>query len=223
MVHRGLTERPFTALERRRLAEIEPFLAHLLTNSNNDSSFPVIDSEQSGLIIATGDGRTVHASPNGRRLLFLATHPNLVLETNVHWLPSLPPALVRICRNLTFVFAGDPVAGAPGHYHRNIWGGFSFRAHPLEGEANADGLIGIVVTYREPLLVAIMRQMQTLRLTGRQAEVCRLLVSGSSYAEIAKELGISRHTAIAHARWIYDKLDVHNRSELINRLVSALH
>ena len=34
-----------------------------------------------------------------------------------------------------------------------------------------------------------------------------------------KRLGISRHTAIAHGRWIYHKLDVHNRAELVNRLL----
>ena len=113
-------------------------------------------------------------------------------------------------------------AEAPAFHHRNVWGGFTFRAHWLEGMTNADGLIGIVVTYREPLLVGIMRGIKSLPLTQRQSQVCRLLANGSSYAEIAKQLGISKHTAIAHARWIYDKLDVHNRSELINRLVSGL-
>ena len=44
---------------------------------------------------------------------------------------------------------------------------------------------------------------------------------GSSYDGIARQLGISRHTAISHGRWIYDKLDVHNRAELINKLLSG--
>ncbi len=31
---------------------------------------------------------------------------------------------------------------------------------------------------------------------------------------------ISKHTAIAHGRWIYNKLDVHNRAELVSKLLS---
>ena len=38
--------------------------------------------------------------------------------------------------------------------------------------------------------------------------------------EIAERLSISRHTAIAHGRWIYTRLDVHNRSELVSRLLA---
>lgn len=221
-VHRGVNDRPFTADERRRLSNLEPFVAHLLT-SPGASAFPVINSRRTGLIIATPDGQPVHASPEGRHLLFLATHARLSPGAKLSRFPSLPAPLIQLCRNLTAIFDGHPVVGPPAFHHRNVWGGFAFTAHWLQGVNNAAGLIGIVVTYREPLLVGIMRGIESLPLTRRQSQVCRLLANGSSYAEIATELGISKHTAIAHARWIYDKLDVHNRSELINRLVSGLH
>lgn len=220
--HRGVSDRPFTIDERRRLAKLEPFVAHLLTNAGS-SVFPLIDSNKAGLIIATAGGRPVHASPEGRRLLFLATHPRMPPGAGSSRLPSLPPQLVRLCLNLAAVFAGDAAAEVPAFHHRNVWGGFTFRAHWLEGATDGGGLIGIVVTYREPLVVGIMRAIGTLPLTRRQSQVCQLMANGSSYAEIAKQLGISKHTAIAHARWIYDKLDVHNRSELVNRLVSGMH
>ena len=63
------------------------------------------------------------------------------------------------------MFAGDAAAEAPAFHRRNVWGGFTFRAHWLEGMTNADGLIGIVVTYREPLLVGMMRGIKSLPLT----------------------------------------------------------
>jgi DNA-binding CsgD family transcriptional regulator len=220
-LHRGLGERPFDANERRRLAQLEPFFAHLLTSSSCPD-FPLIDSGKTGLIIATAEGRPVHSSPEGRRLLFLAMQPRVSPGAVTSRLPSLPPALVRLCRNLTAVFAGDAAAEAPSLHHRNAWGGFTFRAHWLEGMTNAGGLIGIVITFREPLVVGIMRGIEHLPLTRRQSQVCQLLANGWSYAEIAKQLGISKHTAIAHARWIYDKLDIHSRSELINLLISGL-
>jgi DNA-binding CsgD family transcriptional regulator len=221
MLHRGAGERPFTMQERRRLAQLEPFLAHLVTSPSR-ATFPLVNSSKTGLIIATPDGQPVHASPEGLRLLFLSTHPRLSADAQTNRLPRLPPALVRICKNLTAVFAGDKAAQAPVVYQRNVWGGFTFRAHWLEGETDSAGLIGIEITFREPLLIGIIRGIEALPLTLRQSQVCRLLAIGKSYSEIARELGIGVHTAVTHARLIYDKLDVHNRSELINRLISAL-
>jgi DNA-binding CsgD family transcriptional regulator len=45
------------------------------------------------------------------------------------------------------------------------------------------------------------------------------MAQGLSYAEIAEKLHISPHTAVAHSRWIYDKLGVSSRSELIDKLL----
>ena len=47
-----------------------------------------------------------------------------------------------------------------------------------------------------------------------------LMASGASNEKIAEQLGISKHTAIAHGRWIYEKLGVHNRAELVSKLLS---
>jgi len=33
-------------------------------------------------------------------------------------------------------------------------------------------------------------------------------------------MGVSKHTAIAHGRSIYNKLQVHNRAELVGKLLS---
>jgi DNA-binding CsgD family transcriptional regulator len=46
------------------------------------------------------------------------------------------------------------------------------------------------------------------------------MASGYSNMAIAAQLGIAKYTAIAHGRWVYDKLDVHNRSELVNKLLA---
>ena len=65
-----------------------------------------------------------------------------------------------------------------------------------------------------------MRSVKRLPLSRRQAQVCMLMASGASNEKIAEQLGISAHTAIAHGRWIYNKLDVHNRAELVSKLLS---
>jgi DNA-binding CsgD family transcriptional regulator len=60
-----------------------------------------------------------------------------------------------------------------------------------------------------------------LPLSKRQAQVCAHLAGGYSYEKIAGCLGISKHTVIPHGRGIYNKLDVHNRTELRNRLLNS--
>jgi DNA-binding CsgD family transcriptional regulator len=218
--HRSPGERRFTPEDRRRLAGLESFLAHAFADERA-SSAALVESGAIGLIIADSAGRPVYFSGEGRRLLFLATHPRTEPCASVRRGASLPPALVRLCRTLGRVFSDDPSAAAPVHHHRNVWGGFSFRAHWLEAAGPGARLIGITVSHQEPLPVKLTHNLQHLALSRRQSEVCLLLAMGSSYDQIANKLGISKHTAIAHGRWIYDKLDVHNRAELINRLLCA--
>ncbi len=67
----------------------------------------------------------------------------------------------------------------------------------------------------------LVRRVGELPLSSRESEVCLLMAYGESNEEIAERLGISRHTAIAHGRWIYNKLDVHNRAELVQKLLTT--
>lgn len=221
MLSRSSGERPFALEELRRLADLESFVAHALTNRSNKIDAPLVDSGKSGVMIVDPAGRVIYSSAEGRRLLFFATHPHIGPDAVDHRQAPLPATLVRLCKNLMRVFSGDPSAAIPAYYHRNIWGGFSFRAHWLEGDDPASGLIGITVSHQEPLPVKLMRRVKELPLSRRQAQVCMLMANGASNENIAEQLGISKYTAIAHGRWIYNKLDVHNRAELVNKLLSA--
>ncbi|MEJ0012606.1 MAG: helix-turn-helix transcriptional regulator [Bauldia sp.] len=223
-LYRGLKERPWLEAERRRLASLEPFFVQALAHTG-ESGEPLADSGRSGVVVADATGKLVSWSLEGRRLLDLATHPVVTDQTDFSRWGTLPPPLVRICRNLVRVFGDDPSAPAPVHYHRNPWGGFLFRAEWLKGAGPAMDRISIAVTHREPLRLALTRRVGDLNLSRRQSEVCVLLANGASNEAIGERLGISRHTAIAHGRWIYDKLDVHNRAELVNRLLApgAIH
>jgi DNA-binding CsgD family transcriptional regulator len=102
----------------------------------------------------------------------------------------------------------------------NVWGGFTFRAEWLSRDDVATGLIGITVRHKVPLPIKLMRNTQSLPLSRRQAEVCVLMATGASNDMIAERLGISKHTANEHGRWIYNKLDVHSRAELVSKLLS---
>lgn len=220
VLHPSIGALPWTEEEKRRLARLEPFFSYALTvRTENDEQ--LTDSGRSGVIIANPAGEPVHLSTEGHRLLFLASYPRVAPGVAVSRVPVLPDRVVRICRNLSRASSGDADASAPVHYHRNVWGGFRFRTEWLDGNDPASGLIAITVTHQEPLPITLTRNVERLPLTRRQAEVCVLMARGLSHDKIAERLGISRHTANEHGRWIYQTLNVHNRAELVSKLVSV--
>lgn len=56
-------------------------------------------------------------------------------------------------------------------------------------------------------------------LSSREVDILRLLVSGRSGPYIAEQLCISSNTVKTHIRHIYTKLDVHDRQELLDRVL----
>ena len=53
------------------------------------------------------------------------------------------------------------------------------------------------------------------RLTEQEAKILRLLVDGHHYKTAAFELGISTATVAFHVRNIYEKLQVHSKTEAV--------
>jgi DNA-binding CsgD family transcriptional regulator len=220
VLYRDAKAPPFRPADARHLAALEPFIAHALTKQPN-IEMTLVESGETGLIIANGAGRLVYLSPEGRRLLFLATHPQLNGTSAPEGL-ALPSPVARIWRSLTAIFAGDEDASAPVYQHTNSWGGFTFRAYRLDpADTASSSLIGIAVSRQEPLQLQLMQHIRNLPLSSRQAEICLLMASGLTYRQIAERLHISQHTAIGHSRWIYDSLNVSNRTELVNKLLEA--
>lgn len=208
----------FTAREMRRLAVLEPDIARAL-NQADDLTVPLVDSGESGLLIADHQGRLVHMSPHGRRLLFYCNHPRVAPDKRARRALVLPPAVIRLCKGLGEGFDRNPRARAATPHHRNAWGGFSFRLHWLESLDDGPRLIGIVIARREPLPVRLLERMAPLSLTRRQTQLCLMMVTGYSYKEIARRLGIVERTVITHAQQVYQRLDVHNRSEMVGKLL----
>jgi DNA-binding CsgD family transcriptional regulator len=203
----------------RRLAFLEPFFVHALTTPAA-SEATLVDSGEIGLIIANSAGKPIHFSAEGRRLLFLVTNPGNASGPTSRQPAVLPAPVAQLCQNLSQIFGHDSSACAPTYRHSNVWGGFTFRAQWLDEDHPASGLIGILVRHTVPLPIRLVQSVKGLPLSRRQAEVCVLMASGASNDKIAEQLGISKHTAIAHGRWIYNRLDVHSRAELVSRILS---
>jgi DNA-binding NarL/FixJ family response regulator len=56
-----------------------------------------------------------------------------------------------------------------------------------------------------------------LLLTKREQEIITLLAEGKMYKEVSMKLGIAMETTKKHIRNIYEKLDVQNRMEAVNK------
>jgi DNA-binding CsgD family transcriptional regulator len=52
-------------------------------------------------------------------------------------------------------------------------------------------------------------------LTEREEQVLQLLSRGYSYAELAKDMGVTINTIQTHIRGLYAKLEVHSKSQAI--------
>jgi DNA-binding CsgD family transcriptional regulator len=59
----------------------------------------------------------------------------------------------------------------------------------------------------------------TVQLTGREAQVLRLIARGCTYAQAARQLGMSAHTVASHVKNLYRKLDVHSAAAAVMRAV----
>lgn len=229
-------EAEFRSRDKLRLAALLAYLGHALA-APADAPVRFTDGDDEGLLIVDERGRIRHQSAEARRLVFLVTHPIVVNCSASHSAGRdlLHAGLSRLVRRLKSSTGDAPNGvrdGPPVWRHHNAWGEFVFRAYWMDdaGTASAEAgagvspersrLIGISVRHREPLVLGLLRRMDGMVLSPRQREIGLLLAQGASFAEVARRLGVSERTAQAHTRALYDKLDVHNRAELVNRLLS---
>lgn len=211
----------FKAQEERLLERLTSFLTHALS-ATVPYTGPWVESEDAALVILNCGGEIQHLSPEAQRLLYYCGHPE-VLPRAVR-MPSVRDEisllLKRLCQNLVGCFIGKEEAKPPVFHHQNLWGRFTFRAYWLDpSKQEGEALVGVTVQRQEPLPLKLLREMEPLPLSARERQVCLYIVQGDSYAEIARKLSRSERTIIAHTQHIYTKLNIRNRTELVNRLL----
>ncbi|MBK9110089.1 MAG: response regulator transcription factor [Saprospiraceae bacterium] len=68
----------------------------------------------------------------------------------------------------------------------------------------------------------IKNDPKDLPITSRERELLEWLAQGLLYKEIADKMGITTGTVKQHIHKIYDKLQVSNRTEAVNRLKNLI-
>ena len=69
------------------------------------------------------------------------------------------------------------------------------------------------------MVVKEVAMEKTVHLTGREAEVLRLIARGRSYSQVAAQLGMSAHTVATHVKNAYRKLEVHTAASAVMRAI----
>jgi DNA-binding CsgD family transcriptional regulator len=221
VLYRRADEPPFSRREEQLLSRVIPYIAHAVAHGGEYQG-QYDASGETGLVVANERGAILYSCPQGRRLLYLATHATVDPRTVVtesespdvtYLLGRLACALVDIDRG---VAAAPPVL-----HHRNGWGTFVFHAHWLEEAAESGkGLIGVTVERRVPFPLRIAHALQEFPLSTRQKELCAFLAQGGTYSGIATLMHLSEHTVVSYARVIYDKLGLSGRDKLVRKLLA---
>lgn len=223
-LHRTSHQCAFTSSERNYLQELRPSISCAF--KLRETSFDVLPSiGEVGILVIDENGICQHISPLGRRLLFLATHPEirkgiLSHDKSMLQIPDEVMSMVSDFMNSAHDLMLD--GQTTGWWVRNIWGSFVFKANwfkkPMNGVA---GQVAITIQYQEPTLYRVIRRCEELGLTVRQTEVAIGLFRGLSCEVISKNMYISTHTVMDHIKKIYEKLGIESKGELHLQLVST--
>jgi len=82
------------------------------------------------------------------------------------------------------------------------------------------GLAGLVLGEYRRLATAPAAAADTPRLTERETEILRLVAKGLSYRQVAERLVVSHRTVQNHVQNTLNKLQLHNRVELVRYAIN---
>lgn len=200
----------FDEQEKRFLRDSAPHLAAgarraLLFGEATDPE----SAQAPGLVVLTRDG-TVESSTPGVET-WLQDLPDGDLDNN-----RLPSAVLSVAaRALRCVQDGEPaeVAMARVLSRSGSW----VVLHGAALQSGADCRVAVIVEPAHPARITSLL-MSAYGMTERERDVTRLVLQGSSTAQVAEQLVVSPHTVQQHLKSIFDKTGVRSRRELIGKV-----
>jgi DNA-binding CsgD family transcriptional regulator len=197
--------------------QLSPYVSHALA-APDKTELTYTDNGQSGMMVMDVEGSILYQSDAARQLLALSQFQ--AFDHKGNHIDPVHAHLKQLCRNLTAIFE-DKAAPPPSWSHTNANGRFNFRAHWLKPYTQEPGgLIGIDIELQEPLGLKILRALGNVPLSPVQKQVAALLAQGNSNEKIGQHLHIKNSTVKDHISKIYIKLDLHNREELLPKLLA---
>jgi DNA-binding CsgD family transcriptional regulator len=221
-IYRAVGEPLFQRSDLRLLETISGFIAHAMTRAPTAEDI-FAGREDQGLIVADLAGTLLHADWHAQQLLGMALGLRLKSWSSAHQRRFHEPLseLVGLSRRLVDTANGKIGQTPPVLRLRNAFGEFVLRAYWLEPTEGPEPTRHIAVTIerRVPRALALHRRLENLPLTGREKQLCLLLVQDRPRQDLADAMGVSTGTIITHQSNIYAKLDVHSRADLLMALL----
>ena len=218
-LYRGRRSPGFTEAEREAVEAASRYIAQCVLGTGQSSrrakADSYRDSEQEALVVCSVEGEISTASYRAYAMLSHAAGQPINRST-------ISGAVERSWRTLlkrlaSLLHAAGPIPDAPPQLVvENVWGRFRLRAYAL-----SEFEMGVLIQRQEHLLVRIADAMLDLPLSAQQREVALFLAQGLTNGEIASAMNVSVNTASYHVKQLFQKIDAHDRTEVIERILDG--
>jgi DNA-binding CsgD family transcriptional regulator len=218
-LYRGRRSPRFTAADHHALETVSRYIAHAIGTAPRAAARRLPnsyrDSELEALVVCSTEGEISTASYRAYALLAHAGGEPINRST-------MAGAVERAWRSLLKKLAAELHAAGPmpetppAITVDNAWGRFRLRAYTLSQYE-----IGVLIQRLDHLLVRVADAMLDLPLSAQQREVAILLAQGLTNSEIAGTMGVTINTASYHVKQLFQKLDAHDRTEAIARILDG--
>ncbi|MBK5305070.1 MAG: hypothetical protein JJD92_00125 [Frankiaceae bacterium] len=200
----------FDEVEKRFLRECGPHLAEgarraLLFGEATDPE----SSQAPGLVVLTRDWQVESSTPGVEQ--WLRDLPDGDLDNG-----TLPSAVLSVAaRALRCIEDGEPaeVAMARVLSRSGAW----IVLHGAALQSGTDSRVAVIVEPAHPARITSLL-MSAYGMTDRERDVTRLVLQGSSTAQIAGDLHVSPHTVQQHLKSIFEKTGVRSRRDLVGKV-----
>lgn len=223
--------RRFTEKELRIARTISPYLAHALAHNDLRKKIRlkgnILDhmEEQSliGMVLLNESLNITYKNPKAEEICGKFNGAG----SPVNQTDPITSQFLKDCREIKAGLKSCPAGGMVVPKHSVVRGPnrtrFSLISKALDQGLDWEDSQMFMVSIKEQSTANIDPQylMDAFHLSKREIEVAALLFLGLKNAQIAGELFVSEITIKKHLQSIYDKVDVHNRTTLINRILTG--
>ena len=221
-LYRSKSAQPFSLKQRSDLSSIIRYVAHGVSQRprQGSSAAGFQDTEDDAVFLIDGDGSIRRLSAAAQKLLALATQGKIGPESGLTAIDDAARSILRrLADQLRKALAGETV-GPPSTVLQNAWGRFVLRAYAIDDRSTGDD-IAINIKRQEPMLLRFTDALNGFDLSPQQREIAVGLAKGSSNREIAQAMGISGNTVAYHVKQLFERLDTHDRQQLIDKVLAT--